>query len=147
MKTYFAITLSVLVLILTGISLVGAEELYGTWKNEDYNTTDSGWRAFGRFAKLVFNQAGTFVTYNSTTAKTMHSMGSFEITEKWTDTDGNICYKLSSTIKGSVSPEPYYWTVRISNSGKTLEYGMSSSDYPKEKDIKKAYWYGILDHE
>ena len=145
MKIYLVITFSVLVLILTGISLVGAEELYGIWKNEDYNTTDLVLQ--GRYAKLVFNQDGTLAIYNSTTAKTMWLMGPFEITEKWTDTDGNICYKLSSTLKGAFSTEPYYWTVSISNSGKTLEYGFSSSDYPNEKDLKNAYYYGILDHE
>jgi hypothetical protein len=74
-------------------------------------------------------------------------MGPFEITEKWTDTDGNIWYKLSSTLKGAYSTEPFYWTVRISNSGKTLEYALSSSDYPNEKDLKNSYYYGILDHE
>ena len=146
MKIYLVITLSVLVLILTGISLVGAEELYGIWKNEDYNTTDSV-TTTGRFAKVVFNQDGAFSSYNTTTTKTMRWMGSFEITEKWTDTDGNIWYKLSSTVKGAFSTEPYYWTVSISNSGKSLEYGISSSDYPNEKDLRKAYYYGILDHE
>ena len=146
MKTYLVITLSVLVLTLTGISLLGAEELYGTWKNEDYNTADTS-TTTGRYAKLVFNQDGTFSSYNTITTKTMRWMGSFEITEKSTDTDGNIWYKLSSTVKGVHSAEPYYWTVCISNSGKTLEYGFSSSDYPNEKDLKKAYYYGILDHE
>jgi hypothetical protein len=131
-------------LILTGISLVGAEELYGIWKNEDYNTTDS---TSDRYAKLVFNQDGTVSSYLSTTTKTMRWMGSFEITEKWTDTDDNILYKLSSTTKGTYSSEPIYWTVRISDSGKTLEYGFSSSDYPNEKELKKAYYYGILHHE
>jgi hypothetical protein len=140
MKTYLVIALSVLVLILTGISLAGAEELYGTWKNEDCNTTDC-------FAKLVFNQDGTCSSYDTTTTKNMRWMASFEITEKWTDTDGNIWYKLSTTIKGPYGTEAHYWTVNISNSGKSLEYGVSSSDYPKEKDLKKAYWYGILDHE
>ena len=144
MKAYLVITLSVLVLVLTGISLVGAEELYGIWKNEDYNSTDP---ASDRYAKLVFNQDGTVLSYLSTTTKNMRWMGSFEITEKWTDTDGNICYKLSSTIKGTYSSEPYYWTVRISNSGKTLEYGLSGSDYPNEKDLKNSYYYGILDQE
>ena len=144
MKNYLVITLSVLVLVLTGISLVGAEELYGIWKNEDYNQTDP---ASDRYAKLVFNQDGTVSSYISTTTKTMRWMGSFEITEKWTDTDGNIWYKLSSTIKGTYSSEPFYWTVRISSSGKTLEYGFSGSDYPNEKDLKNSYYYGILDHE
>ena len=144
MKIYLVITLSVLVLILTGSSLAGAEELYGIWKNEDYNSTDP---FADRFAKLVFNQDGTFSSYNTTATKTMRWMGSFEITEKWTDSDGNIWYKLSSTIKGAYSTEPFYWTVSISNSGKTLEYGFSGSDYPNEKDLKKAYYYGILDHE
>jgi hypothetical protein len=140
MKTYLVITLGVLVLILTGISLVGAEELYGTWKNEDYNTTDC-------FAKLVLNQDGTCSSYDTTTSKHMRWMGSYEITKKWTDTDGNICYKLNSTIKGIHSTEPYFWTVIISNSGKTCEYAISSSDYPNEKDLKNAYYYGILNHE
>jgi hypothetical protein len=144
MKTYLVITLSVLVLILTGISLAGAEELFGTWKNEDYNTTDP---ASDRYAKLVFNQDGTVSSYLSTTTKTMRWMGSYEITKKWTDTDGNIFYKFSSTMKGTYSSDQFYWTVRISNSGKTLEYAFSSSDYPNEKELKKAYYYGILDHE
>lgn len=145
MKAYLVITLGVLVLIFTGITLVGAEELYGTWKNEDYNTTDP---TSVRYAKLVFNQDSTVSSYLSTTTKTMLWMGSYEITKKWTDTDGNIFYKFSSTPKGGTySSEPVYWTVCISNSGKTLEYGFSSSDYPNEKELKKAYFHGILNHE
>ena len=146
MKTYLVITLSVLVLILTGVSLAGAEELYGTWKNEDYNTTDSG-PTTGRYAKLVFNQDGTFSSYNTTTTKTMRWTGSFEITEKRTDTDGNIWYKFTSTIKGAFGTESYFWTACISNSGKTIEYGFSSSDYPNEKDLKGSYYYGKLGRE
>jgi hypothetical protein len=146
MKIYLVITLSVLGLILTGISLVGAEELYGIWKNEDYNKADTEWGTT-RFAKLVFNQEGTLAIYNNTTTKTKSLMGPFEITEKWTDTDGNIWYKLSTSLKGASSAEPYYWTVSISNSGKTLEYGFSGSDYPNEKDLKNAYYHGFLDHE
>lgn len=94
MKAYLVITLGVLVLIFTGITLVGAEELYGTWKNEDYNTTDP---TSVRYAKLVFNQDSTVSSYLSTTTKTTLWMGSYEITKKWTDTDGNIFYKFSST--------------------------------------------------
>ena len=132
MKIYFVITLSVLVLILTGISLVGAEELYGIWKNEDYNTTDSS-TTTGRYAKLVFNQDGTFSSYNTTTTKTARWTGFFKITEKRTDTEGNIWYKFSSTIKGPFGTEAHYWTVSISNSGKSLEYGFSGSDF---RDLK-----------
>ena len=106
MKTYLVITLSVLVLILTGISLVGAEELYGIWKNEEYNTTDAVTMT-GRYAKLVFNQDGTCSSYDTTATKTARCTGSFEITEKWTDTDGNIWYKVASTLNLALAgPEP-----------------------------------------
>lgn len=144
MKTYFVITLSVLVFILTGVSLAGAEELYGTWKNEDYNTTDSG---PGRYAKLVFNQDGTCSSYDTTTTKTARWTGSFEITEKRTASDDNIWYKLTTTINWGQTTDTHYWTACISKSGKTIEYGISSSDYPKEKDLKGSYYYGKLGRE
>jgi len=54
--------------------------------------------------------------------------GSFTLIDKWTDSEGNIWYKMFWNL-GNIEWEMYE-IVRISNSGKTLEYVFSEIDFP-----------------
>ena len=107
-------------------------EIYGTWVNPD--------------AKLVI-QAGKVVIHTNgkaewypTITSTVFEPREFIITNKWTDSTGNIWYTLIYEWGdiGEISGREYV-LAKISDSGKTLEISGSNSDYPKEIDPSAEY--------
>jgi len=105
-------------------------ELYGTWVNTEYSDNPS-WHP-----KMVFNPNGITDHYTSITAtKPTPSYGQFFITNKWSDSKGNIWY----TFIYHLDIEKVYILAKISNSGKTMELIMST-DYPKEMDPESTQY-------
>lgn len=132
MKSLVALVLSVAFLTFTGN--VSAEEkayvpkeneeFYGTWANMDY---------FDRAQKVVINSDGTWGWAMS--AKSEPDMKyTYELKEKWTDSEGNIWYKVR--LKSHRGKE--YALVKISNSGNTRESIFDSHGYPTKIDPKEA---------
>ena len=99
------------------------EEIYGTWINPEYGEMESY-----RPQKLIMNPDGTWKRFRSRHDLSTPYIGTFTLTDKWTDSDGNIWYKQIWKYK---TIETIYEIVRISNSGKTLEHIWSKYDFPK----------------
>lgn len=97
-----------------------SEELYGTWVNTDYNTVS------GVAAKRIFTPDGTWAKYKTVDTEVWES-GTFTVTHKWRDHEGNIWYKL---IALHPRTGKYYFLAKVSNSGTTLECASSIFDYP-----------------
>jgi len=97
------------------------EEIYGTWINPEYG---------GNWApqKLIMYPNGTWKRFLSRHDLAPGFTGSFTLIDKWTDSEGNIWYKMFWNL-GNIEWEMYE-IVRISNSGKTLEYVFSEIDFP-----------------
>ena len=106
------------------------EELYGTWVNEDYNGSR-------RYAKFEFKADGTFTAYLKTTDEIPYMEGTYIITDKWTESSRDICYKM--TWKYVWFPESGYLLKCISNSGSAMETANSFSDYPSQIDRTESY--------
>ena len=105
------------------------EELNGTWVNPDYNTSTIA-------AKIVNNPDGSRVTYGTTDSNVIRSRGEATIKDKWADAEGNVWYKVVSEYKLGGLSSTYYSLIKVSNSGKTLEYVSSRAGYPKELSEK-----------
>jgi hypothetical protein len=111
------------------------EEIYGTWVNTGYTQGmgASYWASY--WQKIVHSSGGTIKSYMS--AEDMaHFTGAYTIVAKWTDSHGNILYKLMTkwgdkTYGGETT---LYELHRVSNSGLTLEYITSLDDYATEID-------------
>jgi hypothetical protein len=102
------------------------EEIYGTWANTDYGV---GFRG----VKLVISPDGKFTEYGTETSTRPTLSGTFNITKKWTDSNGeNIWYK--ATFDAEQVQTIYYHIIRISESGTVMEYEYSSIDYPTKID-------------
>ena len=134
MKSLLTLLLSVTLLGFTGNLLAKEkpyvpkdnEELYGTWVNEKYH-----------HKKVVFFSDGTYgVTINP--KDELGFKDTYQITAKWTDTEGNIWYKafLESSYRG-----PGYWLIKISNSGNTYESVSDRGDYPTKIDSDNDHYH------
>ena len=105
-------------------------EIYGTWVNPDYNKETL-------LGKVVFHPNGIMEGYGAATGPAASDEAEFVITNKWTDSKGNIWYTI--IYKFFVQWE--YGLLKISNSGKTLEFAYGN-EYPKEidsSDIHSVY--------
>jgi hypothetical protein len=106
------------------------EEIYGTWVNMDYKPD-----AVPNQKVIIY--PGRFGTFGSAESKTAMVTGSYWITDKWTDSEGNIWYKTEFVEFGKKN----YELSKISNSGKTREFVYSSSKYPTKIDPENATYH------
>ena len=124
MKFFNLATAILLLLFSTGITFAVDEEISATWINTDYNHFT--------FQKRVFNPDGTFSFYRYVSSFSPEIEGTYSIGEKWTDSEKILWYKLKATvIKKGKSTEDYYYLLRISDSGKKLEFVFHASEYLK----------------
>jgi hypothetical protein len=124
MKLCIFILSSLVLLTSAGITLAGDEEISATWINTDYNHFT--------FQKRVFNTDGTFKFFRYDSSPSPELEGTYSIIKKWTDSEKNLWYKLKATeIKRGKSTEDYYYLLRISDSGKKLEFVFHASEYLK----------------
>ena len=132
MKSFAALFLALAFLSLTGNALTeektylpkNNEEIYGTWVNTEYNLVAQ---------KVVMNPGGTWGWALQANAEPSMK-NTYELKEKWTDSEGNIWYKaILESYRGKD-----YVLVKISNSGNTREVVFDSDEYPTKIDPKKV---------
>lgn len=104
------------------------EELYGTWINMEYH-------AFPH--PKVTNFPGELAIFGSVKSEKANETGKYTITDKWTDSEGNIWYKTEVTFPFQKG----YRLDKISNYGKTWESVISYSKYPTEINPEDADYY------
>lgn len=131
------VVLLFVILILAGIWEIGEqacvgqenEEICGTWLNTEYKGTR-------RWQKRIFSPDGTLRAYRYESLLSPDCEGIYTITEKWTDSQQNIWYKIKTDGKCHGEQVVYYYLIRITDSGKTLELVYHPVDYHKELDPK-----------
>jgi len=85
----------------------------------------------------IINADGTIQLYNTDNTTRVYENDKYTITDKWTDSEGNIWYKAIITYRASSAVEttnPFYTLAKISNAGKILETVKHGYDYPTELD-------------
>ena len=111
------------------------EELFGTWVNLDYPPGE-------RHQKIVVHPDGRYERFSQQWLKEPTSKFSYKITDKWTDSEGDIWYKAQVSNPNFES----YQLHRISNSGKTMEFVRDGTNYPTEIDQDK-YPYRVYNRQ
>ena len=101
-------------------------EIYGTWVNPDVE-------AMIQAEKVVFHTNGKTEWYVFITSASL-TPAEFVITNKWTDSTGNVWYTLIRDA-GDITGQDY-GLCKISDSGKILEMSFARADYPNEIDPK-----------
>jgi hypothetical protein len=107
------------------------EELYGTWVNPEYDRGKPN-------AKIVIKPDGTLDAYSLSNSERPIGVSEYTITDKWTDSEGNIWYKIVETFfdqKVMQNPDTYYSLSKIDKTGNTLEELWSSIDYPPKFEL------------
>ena len=104
------------------------EELFGTWVNPEYEGVE---RAV--YPKIVIHPDGRYERFSQQWFKEPTTKFSYKITDKWTDSEGDIWYKAQVSNPNFES----YQLHRISNSGKTMEFMRDRTDYATEIDPDK----------
>ena len=138
------------------------EEIFGTWVNTSYSYTIAG---SDDYAQTLANYAQKIITQNDGTYEVYMGVGDivpqfkfqYTITDKWTDSDGSIWYKIVSKYKSEYTERTRFGLNKINNTGRTWEYVVSVDDYPTQIDpshptYRKYYrqeekglcWYGSL---
>ena len=131
MNRLLALALTVLVLTLTNGALAGSEELCGTWVNIDYDNSHKSIR-------VIFNPDGKFMKFRNANSKSPQVEGTYKITEKWTDSEGNIFYKFQQKDQ---MERDWKYLCKISESGKILEYVYGNDEYPTEVTPRPGYYF------
>jgi len=103
------------------------DELVGTWANTNYGTCKIPFPQ-----KVINNPDGTLELYAGM-ADIAHRKGKYNIIDKWTDSEGNVLYKIRRAWgDGTYGEKPDYELHKISNSGLTWEFVFSMDEYPTE---------------
>ena len=131
MNRLLALALTVLILTLTNGVLAGSEELCGTWINMEYP-------AHHKPVKVIFNPDGKFEKFRNADSKYPSLEGTYKITEKWTDSEGNIFYKFQQKDQ---MERDWKYLCKISESGKILEYVYGNDEYPTEVTPRPGYYF------
>ncbi len=105
------------------------EQIYGIWVNEEYNATKV-------YARWDWNSDGTWAGYPKTTGEP-NQEGPYSITEKWTDAEGNVWYKVK--WKNKWIGNTGFGLLKISDSGATIEASYLYTDYPAKIDPNKPF--------
>jgi len=112
------------------------EEIYGTWVNTSYGTTKDFFSQ-----KRIYKPDGTLEEYGGM-ADIAHLAYKYTIIDKWTDSEGNIWYKLITEYGDKTyGSRPAYELRKISNSALTLEFVFSMDNYPTEIDPNHRYYF------
>ena len=110
-------------------------EFYGTWVNPDYDDIIAN-------AKATYFPNGKMKLYGKVDSSDYWE-GEYVITNKWVDSKGNVWYTSRDQYEGST--QWVYSLIKMSDSGKTMEYAISGSGYPTDLDPNNTtYQYRIV---
>ena len=102
------------------------EELYGSWTHSDYYKE-------GKQEKIEYDADGTRLVLIFEKDSEPLEEYLYTITDKWTDKEGNIWYKVMQiTPKTNFT---FYLLIKISNSETVYEEVRDATDYPTEIDV------------
>jgi len=138
MKTRELLLVIILLSAVPVLLAANAEEYWGTWVNRDYNADNS------KIAVLLLKPDGSFAQYNKESDADPFSTGTITIKDKWTDSKGNIWYKVTFSLDHLAVTNDHI--MKLSDAGMILEYLRHTSEIPAEMDPSN-YNYRIMYHK
>lgn len=124
MRTLMALAICFSLVFYISVSLSESDEICCTWFNLKHIE--------GKFPqKIVFHYDGTYATYEELNSIDALSRGMFQIVKKWTDSEGDIWYKI---IMQDPKRGNRYKLAKVSKEGRKLEFVCKSDKYPTKID-------------
>jgi hypothetical protein len=125
------ISLFVIVISISAVQAGDAnEKIYGIWVNKEYDMT-------GTYPRWDYNSDGTWASYVKIGDQPVWG-GKYTITEKWTDSEKNVWYKIKWV--NTMTAYEGFGLLKISDSGNTIEQQFAVGDYPSKIDPSKGFW-------
>lgn len=134
MRASIALAICLSLVFYAGVSLSESDEICCTWVNTKYETGTPP-------QKIMFHYDGTYATYASKNSNDTLSRGMFQIVKKWTDSDGQIWYKM---MMNDPTQGKKYKLAKVSNDGKKLEFVCKSDKYPTEINADESGYCNYL---
>jgi hypothetical protein len=125
------ISLFVIVISISAVQAGDAnEKIYGIWVNKEYDATEA-------YPRWDYNSDGTWASYVKIEDQPVWG-GKYTITEKWTDSEKNVWYKIKWV--NTMTAYEGFGLLKISDSGNTIEQQFAVGDYPSKIDPSKGFW-------
>jgi hypothetical protein len=125
------ISLFVIVISISAVQAGDAnEKIYGIWVNKEYDATEA-------YPRWDYNSDGTWASYVKIGDQPVWG-GKYTITEKWTDSEKNVWYKIKWV--NTMTAYEGFGLLKISDSGNTIEQQFAVGDYPSKIDPSKGFW-------
>ncbi|MGD9311089.1 MAG: hypothetical protein PVG51_18245 [Desulfosarcina sp.] len=126
MKAFITFAVCISVVLYAAISLSESDEICCTWINLKHIE--------GNFPqKIMFHYDGTYATYKEMVSSKTLSRGTFQITKKWSDSNGDIWYQI---IKEDSNKGKQFQLTKVSQNGRKLEFVCSKENFPREINLK-----------
>jgi hypothetical protein len=106
------------------------EEIYGTWINPKYRGEDPS-----NEQKYVNYEWGYGEGFLKVTDKNPIDRWTYIIADKWTDTNGNIWYKVFTQQAGPLYGSTWFTLNKLSANGTVMEFIWDYKYFPMEADL------------
>ena len=141
MRLFIVMAIFLSILFFALVSLSDTDEICFTWSNLRYFD--------GNFPqKIEFNYDGTYATYKYFNNLDIFSRGTYQITKKWSDSEGYIWYKI---IMHDLKKGKRYKLARVDKNGRKLEFICKKDNYPSKLNSDEngysIYWRATLVYE
>jgi len=141
MRLFIVMAIFLSILFFALVSLSDTDQICCTWSNIRYFD--------GNFPqKIEFNYDGTYATYKYFNYLDIFSRGTYQITKKWSDSEGYIWYKI---IMQDLKKGKRYELARVHKNGRKLEFISKKDNYPSKLNSDEngycIYWRTTLVYE
>lgn len=134
MKPFIIIAICFSLVFYAAASLSESDEICSTWFNMRYIK--------GQFPqKIMFHYDGTYATYLKMNSSKAFSRGMFQVTKKWTDSEGYIWYQI---IMNDPKQGKKYKLAKVSQNGRKLEFVCNKKEYPSELNVNESGYCNYL---
>lgn len=134
MKVFLTFAVCISIIFYAVTSLSESDEICCTWFNLKHIKGEIP-------QKIMFHYDGTFATYKKMNSIDALSRGTFQITKKWSDSNGNIWYQI---IMNDPRTEKKYKLAKISQNGRALEFVCNPDNFPEKIDSKETSYCNFL---
>ncbi len=141
MRIFIAMAIFLSIMLFALVSLSDTDKLFSMWSSLRYLDGNLP-------QKIEFNYDGTYATYKYFDSLAATSRGTYQITNKWSDSKGYVWYQI---IVNDPQKGKRYQLARVDKKGRKLEFVCKKDNYPSKLESDDTgycrYWRVTMDYE